>query len=207
MGIRKIAFTGSVGAGRKVQQAATASNLKHVTLELGGKSPAIVFEDANIENALFHNSQLFLANNAQGCSTATRLFVHENIAPKFIEALKAQFERVTGLMGDPNEEATWLGPMVDKAQRDRVYDYINGAKAEGIQVLVGGDDVSRTGYYAAPTVFLNPGLDSRIYKEEIFGPVLIVRTFKTEDEVVELANDTEYGLSGKPPYPLPLDLL
>lgn len=197
MGIGKICFTGSIGAGRKVQVAAAQSNLKHVTLELGGKSASIVFEDANLENAILHNSRSFLANNAQACSAASRLFVHESIAPKFIEGLKESFIQLSKTIGDPSSEKTFLGPLVDKAQLDQVTKYIEGAKAEGIEVLAGGEQRPGPGHFVTPTLFFNPSLDSRIYKEEIFGPVLVVRTFKTEEEVIELANDTSYGLSGK----------
>ncbi|UPK90648.1 hypothetical protein LCI18_001583 [Fusarium solani-melongenae] len=196
MGIDKICFTGSIEAGRKVQVAAAQSNLKHVTLELGGKSASIVFEDANLENAVLHNSQSFLANNAQACSAASRLFVHESIAPKFIESLKQSFIQLSKTIGDPTSEKTFLGPLVDGSQLKRVTEYIEGAKGEGIEVLVGGEQRSGPGQFVSPTLFLNPSLDSRIYKEEVFGPVLVVRTFKTEDEVVGLANDTPYGLSG-----------
>ncbi|KAF4465158.1 aldehyde dehydrogenase [Fusarium albosuccineum] len=196
MGIGKICFTGSVGAGRKVQVAAAQSNLKHVTLELGGKSASIVFEDANLENAIQHNSQSFLANNAQACSAASRLFVHESIAPSFIEKLKQSFLRLSETIGHPTSEKTFLGPLVDKEQLDRVTEYIEGAKTEGIEILAGGDRRPGPGQFIFPTLVLNPSLDSRIYKEEIFGPVLVVRTFKNEDEVIELANDTPYGLSG-----------
>lgn len=197
MKIAKIAFTGSTAAGRKVQVAAAQSNLKHVTLELGGKSASIVFEDANIENAIQHNTQNFLANNAQACSAASRLFVHEKIAPAFIEGLKSAWAGMPAMLGNPTDDKTFLGPMVDRAQAERVNEYIKGAKAEGIQVLAGGDIPKLTGNFVTPTLLLNPGLESRVYKEEIFGPVLVVRTFKTEEEVVELANDTSYGLSGR----------
>ncbi|KAL2694908.1 hypothetical protein Neosp_001497 [[Neocosmospora] mangrovei] len=195
MGIGKICFTGSIAAGRKVQVAAAQSNLKHVTLELGGKSASIVFEDANLENAVLHNSQSFVVNNAQVCSAASRLFIHESIAPKFIESLKQSFIQLSKTIGDPASKKTFLGPMVDKAQLDRVTEFIEGAKAEGIEILAGGEPRSGPGHFVSPTLFLNPSLDSRIYKEEVFGPVLVVRTFKTEDEVVGLANDTPYGLS------------
>ena len=201
MGISKISFTGSVGAGRKVQMAATQSNMKHVTLELGGKSAAIVFPDANIENAVQHNSQGFLINNAQACSAATRLFVHEDIAEAFIKQLKQSFENYAQAIGDPTAEGTFLGPMADKAQHDRVIEYIESGRAAGIEVLTGGNGKTGPGQYLEPTIFLNPHLDSRVYKEEIFGPVLVVRTFKTE-EVVKLANDTEYGLSGNSTHSL-----
>lgn len=197
MGISKISFTGSIAAGRKVQMAATQSNLKHVTLELGGKSASIVFEDANLESAVRNNSRNFLLNTAQACSAASRLFVHESIADDFTQKLKQSFVQYSATIGDPRSKDTFIGPLVDKMQRDRVTQFIDEAKANGIEVLVGGEQRSGPGQYVTPTVFLNPGLDSRIYREEVFGPVLVVRTFSTEDEVVKLANDTEYGLSGK----------
>ncbi|KAM5382490.1 hypothetical protein ACJZ2D_002494 [Fusarium nematophilum] len=197
MDIAKISFTGSVAAGRKVQLAAAQSNLKHVTLELGGKSASIVFEDADIDNAIRHNSQNFLANNAQACSAASRLLVHESIAPAFIERLKEAWTNVSATMGDPADAKTYLGPMVDKAQADRVDDFVQGAREEGIKILVGSERTERgPGQFSAPTLLLNPGLDSRVWREEVFGPVMVVRTFKTEEEVVDLANDTSYGLSG-----------
>jgi aldehyde dehydrogenase (NAD+) len=198
MDIARISFTGSIAAGRKVQVAAAQSNLKPVTLELGGKSASIVFDDANIDNAIRHNSMNFLANNAQACSAASRLFVHENIAPAFIEKLKQAWTGFLGALGDPSQSTTFLGPMVDKAQVKFVNAYIEGAKAEGIEVLVDGKEAGqRPGNYLGPTLLLNPPLDSKVWKEEIFGPVLVVRTFKTEEEVLEQANDTDYGLSGE----------
>jgi aldehyde dehydrogenase (NAD+) len=197
MDIDKIAFTGSAATGRKVQVAAAQSNLKHVTLELGGKSPSLVFEDAPLEHAIAQNSQSFLLNSGQACSAASRLFVQEGIAPQFIEGIKQSFLQLAHSAGDPSDEKTFLGPLVDKIQRDRVTDYIKGAKADDIEVLAGGEEHTGTGQFVTPTVFLNPKDDSRIYREEIFGPVLIVRTFKTEEEALALANDTIYGLSGK----------
>lgn len=198
MDIARISFTGSIAAGRKVQIAAAQSNLKPVTLELGGKSASIVFEDANIENAIRHNSQNFLANNAQACSAASRLFVQESIAPAFIESLKQAWTGLLGAVGDPSQPTTFLGPMVDKAQVEFVNKYIDGAKTDGIEVLVDGKEAGdRPGNYLGPTLLLNPPLDSRVWREEIFGPVLVVRTFKTEEEVLAEANNTDYGLSGK----------
>ena len=189
-------------AGRKVQIAAAKSNLKHVTLELGGKSASIVFEDDDIANAVCHNSQMFLFNNAQTCSGASRVFVHERIAPTFIENVKEDFTWMSGALGDPTKPDTFLGPMVDKAQVARVDEYVQEAKSKGIEVLAGGEKRPGTGQYYTPTVLLNPDLESRVWTEEIFGPVLMVRTFKTEDEVIELANDTSYGLSGRLPWSL-----
>lgn len=196
MDIARISFTGSTAAGRKVQIAAAQSNLKPVTLELGGKSASIVFDDADLENAVKHNSQNFLFNNAQACSAATRLLVHESIANDFVENLKNAWAGLSKTIGDPADENTFMGPMVDQAQADRVKEYVEGAKADGIDVLFdGGDAAARTGSFSGPVILMNPGLDSRVWKEEIFGPVLVVRTFKTEEEALGLANDTEFGLS------------
>lgn len=197
--INKIAFTGSIAAGRKVQIAAAQSNLKHVTLELGGKSPSIVFPDADIDKAITHNTMAFLANNAQACSAASRLFVHEDISKDFLEKLKASWTQASTLVGDPMTQGTFLGPMVDQAQVEHVKKFVDRAKKEGIEVLVSGEKIPEKGAYFPPTVFVNPPLESQIWKEEIFGPVLSVRTFKTEEEAIELANDTDYGLSGELP--------
>ena len=192
MEIKKISYTGSIAAGRKVQVAATNSNLKRVTLELGGKSPSIIFSDADLENALLQSSQNFLINSGQICVAATRIFVHEDIAEKFTEGLKARFEMFKGTMGDPLAKETFLGPLADKAQTERVQAFFDQAKKDGVEFLTGG---KISGNYIDPTIMKNPPLDSSVWKQEIFGPALGIRTFKTEEEAVELANDTNYGLS------------
>ncbi|KAF2811426.1 putative aldehyde dehydrogenase [Mytilinidion resinicola] len=187
MKIRKISFTGSVFAGKKVQELAAKSNLKRVTLELGGKSPSIIFEDADMENVLTHHSQNFLMNSTQICVAASRTFVHESIAEKFVEGLKARFEA----LGD---QPGFMGPLVDKAQFDRVTGYLEVGKKEA-ELITGGSQKGKNGFFIQPTIFLNPAEDARIYREEIFGPVITIKTFKTEEEVVRMANDTEYGLA------------
>jgi aldehyde dehydrogenase (NAD+) len=192
MEIKKISYTGSVAAGRKVQVAATNSNLKRVTLELGGKSPSIIFPDADIENALTQSSQNFLVNSGQICVAATRVFVHEDIADNFIEGLKARFEMFKGTMGDPLKKETFLGPLADKAQTARVQSFFDQGKKDGVEFLTGG---KINGNFIDPTIMKNPPLDSTVWRQEIFGPALGIRTFKTEEEVIELANDTSYGLS------------
>ncbi|KAF2471223.1 aldehyde dehydrogenase [Lindgomyces ingoldianus] len=194
MDIDKISFTGSGASGRKVVDAANKSNLKKVTLELGGKSPSLVFEDADIENALTGNSQGFLFNSGQACIAASRLFVHTSIADKFIEGLKARFQGAQGIMGDPSEPTTMLGPLADSKQMERVLGFIETGKTEA-KLIVGGERQSDKGAFVQPTIFLNPGKESQIYKEEVFGPVLTVLTFETEEEAIKLANDTSYGLS------------
>jgi aldehyde dehydrogenase (NAD+) len=196
MDIDKISFTGSNASGRKVIDAASKSNNKKVTLELGGKSPSLVFNDADLETAIRGNSQGFLFNSGQACVAASRLFVQSGIADTFIEKLKAQFQGAQGIMGDPSEQSTMLGPLADKAQLQRVLGFIETGKTEA-ELLVGGERKGDKGTFVTPTIFLNPSRDSTIYREEIFGPVLTVLTFETEEEGIKLANDTAFGLSGK----------
>jgi aldehyde dehydrogenase (NAD+) len=140
------------------------------------------------------NSQDFLFNSGQVCVAASRVFVHASIADKFIEELKTAFQGAQQIMGDPSEPTTMLGPLADKKQMERVLGFIEAGKTEA-KLLVGGEKAQEKGAFVQPTVFLNPGKDSKIYKEEIFGPVLSVLTFETEEEAIKLANDTSYGLS------------
>lgn len=193
--INKISFTGSIPAGKAVQAAATKSNLKRVTLEMGGKSPAIVFDDANLDVTIPSVGPAFLANSGQICAASSRLLVQESVAPKLIEALKGIFEQsAAGLDANPQDPATQLGPLVDKLQFDRVMSYISSGKSSA-ELVAGGARHADKGYGVNPTIFLNPADNAAIWKEEIFGPVLAVRTFKTEDEAIRLANDTTYGLA------------
>lgn len=196
--IAKISFTGSTATGRKIQDAATKSNMKRVTLELGGKSPALVFEDADIPTALFWCTMGITVNTGQVCAATSRLFVQENIAPKFLEQLRENFEAFgKGLGADPQDPSTTYGPLVDKIQFDNVQKFIQDAKeSSGASLLTGGQKYEGKGFYVSPTVFVNPDTNSDIYRKEVFGPVLCVKTFKTEEEAVELANDSTYGLAG-----------
>jgi len=195
-GIAKISFTGSIGAGRKVHEAAIKSNLKRCTLELGGKSASLIFKDADMENALTHMSQSFLANSGQACVAGSRALVQEDVASQFVDALKARFEAFTHAMGDPLNPNTFLGPVADKAQFDSIMSFINDGKKNGAP-LVGGNRKGKVGNFIEPTIFVNPPRDSKIWKQEIFGPVLVLTTFTTEAEAIEIANDTTYGLSGE----------
>lgn len=194
MQIAKIAFTGSAAGGKAVMAAAAKSNLKHVSLELGGKSPSILFDDCDIDNAVQHNSESFLRNSGQICFAASRVLVQESIAGDFIKALKSAFENAAKNMGDPSAAETLYGPLADKKQFDRVMQFLEDGKREGVEVLVGGERQGDKGTFVLPTVFLNPDVKSRVYSDEIFGPVISVKTFKTEDEAIALANDTSYGL-------------
>jgi aldehyde dehydrogenase (NAD+) len=165
-----------------------------VTLELGGKSPSLIFADANIENALQHHSQNFLFNSGQACIAASRTFVHEDIADEFVKQLKVRFEQFSHAIGSPADPKTFMGPLADGKQFERVMSFLDIGKDEA-ELVTGGVRKGETGFYVEPTIFLNPKDDARIYREEIFGPVITIRTFKTEEEAVKLANDTSFGLS------------
>ena len=192
MQIRRISFTGSVEAGREVQIAATKSNLKRVTLELGGKSPSIIMHDADLEKALLHSSQNFLVNSGQICVAASRVLIHESIAQPFVDGLKQRFQVMGQMAGNPAEGATFLGPLVDQKQAGRVEEFLRDAQATNLEIVTGG--VAKNNFIE-PTIILDPPAESPVWTKEIFGPVLCVRTFKTEEEAISLANNTSYGLS------------
>lgn len=193
MRIRKISFTGSIPTGKKIQAAAALSNLKRVTLELGGKSPAVVFEDANLDNAITWTTNALLARSGQVCVAATRVYVQKSISQKFIEKYAEKIKAAASDLGDPQDMSVKLGPLVDQAQFERVKGMIARGKEEA-ELVVGGVQHGSTGCYIEPAVFLNPKPDAEIYKNEVFGPVSVIKTFETEEEVLKLANDTEYGL-------------
>ncbi|KAK7899763.1 hypothetical protein LTR67_003508 [Exophiala xenobiotica] len=195
MKIRKIAFTGSVGTGKKIMQMAAGSNLKPVTLELGGKSPAIVFEDADLDQAVRAIEFSIHHNSGQHCQANSRVFVHKSIRDKFVQNLKDLME--SRKLGDPSDRETFQGPQVDKAQQERIATFLEAGAKDG-KVVTGGKTVSINGKgcFVQPTIFSDLPLSSRVCQEEIFGPVLVVNTFETEDEVLAMANDSEYGLFG-----------
>ena len=190
--VAKVSLTGSVATGCKVY-AAAAAGMKQVTMELGGKSPLLIFDDANLENAV---SGAILANfysTGQVCSNGTRVFVQKGIRDAFLARLK---ERLSlAIIGDPLDEATTIGPMVSQRQRDIVLDYIEQGKAEGARLVVGGSRIAGNGYYIEPTVFANVTDSMTIAQEEIFGPVMAVLDFEHEDEVIGRANATKFGLA------------
>ena len=194
MKVAKISFTGSTATGRSVQIAAAQSNLKRCTLELGGKSAALVFDDAPIDNALASLTQGFLINTTQVCAATTRLLIQDTIANEFIAKLKVKFQEVLTSFGDPSSPETCAGPLADEAQFRRVMDFIEVAKTKGVQLVVGGGRHGNGGYFVQPTIFVDPPLSSSVYREEIFGPVLCVVRFKTESEAIAMANDSIYGL-------------
>ncbi|KAH7012806.1 aldehyde dehydrogenase domain-containing protein [Ilyonectria destructans] len=193
MRIRKISFTGSVATGKKIQVAGARSNLKRVTLELGGKSPAVIFEDANLENALEWTIKGIMARSGQVCIAASRVYVQESIADEFIAKYIQKMREAVNNMGDPEDPNVAYGPLVDKISFERVKGMIERAKGEA-ELVVGGSCIGETGCFIEPTVFVNPRPAAEILTDEVFGPVSVVTTFETEDEVLAKANDTEFGL-------------
>ena len=194
MRIRKISFTGSIPTGKRIQEAAAKSNLKRVTLELGGKSPAVVFDDANLENAITWCARALTMNTGQICFAATRVYVQEGVYEKFVEGYKKALLKAAENIGDPEAESTTMGPLVDKAQFDRVSGFIERGKNGQGTLLTGGSRVGSKGYFIQPTVFTNVDPDAEIIRQEIFGPVSVLNSFKTEEEIIEKCNDTNYGL-------------
>ncbi|WP_170430927.1 betaine-aldehyde dehydrogenase [Ruegeria arenilitoris] len=190
--VAKVSLTGSVPTGRKVY-AAAADGMKHVTMELGGKSPMIVFDDADIENAV---SGAILGNfysSGQVCSNGTRVFVQKGIKEAFLARLSERL--ATAKIGDPLDEEVNFGPMVSENQMNIALGYVEKGKAEGARLVYGGERIDGDGFYMQPTVFADVTDDMTIAREEIFGPVMSVLDFDAEEEVMARANDTEFGLA------------
>ncbi len=190
--VDKVSLTGSVPTGKKVY-AAAAADMKHVTMELGGKSPLIIFNDADLENAV---SGAILANfysSGQVCSNGTRVFVQKGIKEAFLARLAERLEGA--VIGDPQDEATTFGPMVSEAQLNIAMGYVEKGKSEGARLVYGGARLNQPGWYMQPTVFADVTDDMTIAREEIFGPVMSVLDFDSEEEVIARANDTEFGLA------------
>lgn len=191
MDVRAISFTGSGPTGKKVQEAAAKSNLKKVMLELGGKSPAVVFDDCDLEQTVKDTQFSIQFNSGQACMANSRIYVQDTIAEKFVETFKKVFG--SAKLGDPLEPETNHGPQVDQVQHDKILEYIEEGKKSG-QIIMGGDRASEGKLWVPPTAFLNTPEDARIMKEEVFGPVVNINTFHSEQEVIDKANDTEFGL-------------
>ena len=191
--VAKVSLTGSVPTGQKVY-AAAAAGVRHVTMELGGKSPILVFDDASVEDAVGAAMLGNFYSAGQVCSNGTRVFVQKGLKAKFLERLAARSNAI--LLGDPLDEATQMGPLVSAAQLDKVLAYIETAKAEGATLVCGGGRAAlNNGYYVQPTVFADVTDAMTIAREEVFGPVMAVLDFDTEAEAVARANDTEFGLA------------
>ncbi|KAF5807141.1 putative betaine-aldehyde dehydrogenase [Helianthus annuus] len=192
--VDKIAFTGSSVTGSKVMTAA-AQNLKPVTLELGGKSPIVIFNDVDIDKAVEWTLFGCFWTNGQICSATSRLLVHESIADEFVDKLVKWTKNIK--ISDPLEEGCRLGPIVSGGQYEKVLKFVSTAKSEGATVLCGGERPPHLekGFYIEPAIITNVSTSMQIWKEEVFGPVLCVKTFATEEEAIELGNDTHYGLA------------
>ncbi|RHW28392.1 aldehyde dehydrogenase [Nocardioides immobilis] len=190
--VDKIAFTGSTATGALVA-AAAAKNLTRVSLELGGKSAQIVFEDADVEATVNGIISGVFAATGQTCMAGARLLVHENMHDEVVRRVVARAETI--VLGDPTEEATEMGPVNNQTQLAKITSMLEQAKAEGASFACGGPGGDTKGYFVRPTVVTNVSLDSALYREEVFGPVLAVATFTSEDEAVAMANATEFGLA------------
>ncbi|XP_028804948.1 aldehyde dehydrogenase family 2 member C4-like [Neltuma alba] len=193
MDIDKVSFTGSTQVGREVMQAAAKSNLKQVSLELGGKSPIIIFDDADVDKAVELALIGVLYNKGEICAAGSRVFVQEGIYDEFEKKLVQKAK--AWAVGDPFDPNVQQGPQVDKKQFEKILSYIEHGKREGATLLTGGKAVGNRGYYIEPTVFINVEEDMVIAQDEIFGPVMVLMKFKTMEEAIKSANNTKYGLA------------
>jgi aldehyde dehydrogenase (NAD+)/betaine-aldehyde dehydrogenase len=194
--VDKIAFTGSTAVGKSIMQAASG-NLKKISLELGGKSPNVVFADANIDQAVGGSFFGIYLNTGQVCQAGSRLLLQESIKDEFLTKLKAFTSTVK--IGNPEDPATTMGPVINEAQLEKVVRYVHIGQDEGAEMVCGGGRLTGEGYdeglFVQPTIFDNVRNDMKIAQEEIFGPVLSVLTFKDADDALRIANDTVYGLA------------
>ncbi|KAF1350075.1 aldehyde dehydrogenase-like protein [Delphinella strobiligena] len=193
--VHKIAFTGSTQTGKEIMKMA-AQTMKNITLETGGKSPLLVFDDADLDQAVKWAHIGIMSNQGQICTATSRILVQEGIYDKFISSFKDHV-KTTSVVGDPFAEATFQGPQVTKAQYDRILSFVETGKAEGATLLSGGEpvkDVNGKGFFISPTIFTDVKDSMQIFREEVFGPFVVVVKFKTEEEAIERANDTMYGL-------------
>ena len=196
MDVDKISFTGSIRTARALLKASAESNLKRLSLELGGKSPNIVFPDCDMEAALKSAFWGIFANKGEICSAASRLLLHEDIHDKFLDELVSRAEKLK--LGDPLDKSTTMGSQISAAQLDRILGYIRAGKEEGARLLCGGErdteGAKAKGFYVRPTIFSEVKPQMKIAQEEIFGPVLAAMRFRDVEEAVEIANATIYGL-------------
>jgi aldehyde dehydrogenase (NAD+) len=193
MDVDKVAFTGSTEVGRLIMTAAAQTNLKRVTLELGGKSPNIILDDADLDAAVEGAHLGIFVNQGQSCCAGSRVFVQEKVYEQFVE--KSVARAAKRRVGDPLDPTTDQGPQVDQSQFDRIMGYIESGRTEGATLACGGERVGNRGYFIRPTVFADVEDDMTIAREEIFGPVMSVIAFKDVDEAIARANNTDYGLA------------
>ncbi|MEI7145901.1 betaine-aldehyde dehydrogenase [Pectobacterium brasiliense] len=196
-GIAKVSFTGGIASGKTVMANAAGSTLKEVTMELGGKSPLIIFDDADLDKAADIAMMANFFSSGQVCTNGTRVFIPQALQAQFEEKMLARVQRIR--IGDPTDEQVNFGPLVSFPHRESVLRYIESGKREGARVLVGGEPMTEEMYaqgaFVAPTVFTDCRDDMKIVREEIFGPVMSILTYQNEDEVIRRANESEYGLA------------
>lgn len=191
--VDKIAFTGSTATASQIMKMASGT-LKNITLETGGKSPLLVFDDADLEQAINWSHFGIMSNKGEICTATSRILVQKNVYDKFIAGFKDRIIDISKI-GDQWDQSTFQGPQVTQAQYERVLSYVDVGKEEGANLLCGGIPVKDSkGFFIHPTVFTDVKPSMRIFREEIFGPFAVISTFETEEEAIGLANDTVYGL-------------
>jgi aldehyde dehydrogenase (NAD+) len=191
-GVDKIAFTGSPATGRFIMRAA-AQNITKISLELGGKSPSVVFADADLDAAVRQTASGAFFNAGQVCSAATRVIVHDSIHDAFVDRMVA---RANGLrMGDPLDAGTSFGPVISRRQMERILNYVDTGRGQGATAVFGGQRVGKRGFYVQPTILTDVTEEMTVSREEIFGPVLSILRFSDEREAIALANGTDYSLA------------
>jgi len=191
--VDKIAFTGSTKVGYDIMRNASQTNLKRITLELGGKSPNIICHDADVDLAVQQSQVALFLNQGQCCCAGSRLFVHESIYDEFVKKSVEAAKNI--VVGDPFDAKTQQGPQVDDIQFKSVMGYIQSGKDQGAKLVLGGERHGNKGYFIKPTIFADVQDNMKIAQEEIFGPVMSIFKFKDYDEVIKRANDTQYGLA------------
>ncbi len=191
--VEKIAFTGSTEVGKEIVRA-SAGNLKKVMLELGGKSPVLIYDDADLDMAIMMAAMGIFIHSGQGCVCGSRIFVQRGVYERVVEGIATIAKNLK--LGGPKEEGAMISPLISAKQLTRVLGYLEEGKRDGVEIVTGGERLDRRGYFVQPTVLTNVDpATSRLYEEEIFGPVVTILPFDDDDEAVALANDTTYGLA------------
>ncbi|MEE3849458.1 aldehyde dehydrogenase family protein [Gordonia sp. LSe1-13] len=190
--VEKIAFTGSTEVGKQILRAASG-NLKRVMLELGGKSPVLIYDDADLETAVTMAAMGIFIHSGQGCICGSRIFVQRGVYEQVVEGISMVANGVR--LGGPDEEGTLIGPLISEKQMHRVMGFVDEGRRNGVDIVTGGERLERRGYFVAPTVVTDVSPDMSLYQQEIFGPVVAVMPFDDDDEVVALANNSDYGLA------------
>ncbi|CAJ1493528.1 aldehyde dehydrogenase family protein [[Mycobacterium] kokjensenii] len=191
-GVEKIAFTGSTEVGRRIVTA-SAGNLKRVSLELGGKSPVLIYDDADLNTAITTAAMGIFIHSGQGCICGSRIFVQRGVYDQVVEGIAMVANNLQ--LGGPKDDGAVIGPLISEKQLNRVMGFIDEGKRDRVEVITGGHRLDRRGYFVHPTVLADVDPGMRLYQEEIFGPVVTVLPFEDDDEAVALANDSEYGLA------------